>query len=72
MPVKFLVLWGGGGYFVFFLGGGEVPILILWLRAFVRKMLFSAICEPNLLEHLVIQEVTWDWLVLHQPSVVAH
>ena len=31
MPIKFLVL-GGGGYFGFFLGGGGVPILFLWAR----------------------------------------
>ena len=32
MPIKFLVL-GGGGYFGF-LGGGEVPILFLLARGF--------------------------------------
>ena len=33
MSVKFLVL-GGGGYFGFGGGGGEVPILFLWARGF--------------------------------------
>ena len=36
MPIKFLVLGGGGGYlgFLFLGGGGEVPILFLRARGF--------------------------------------
>ena len=36
MSIKFLVLGGGGVFWVFFWGGGGggVPILFLWARGF--------------------------------------
>ena len=34
MSIKFLVFLGGGVFWVFFWGGGEVPILFLWARGF--------------------------------------
>ena len=36
MPIKFLLL-GGGGVVVFFEGGVEVPILFLWAWGFFRE-----------------------------------
>ena len=36
MPIKFLLLEGGGGVLGFLEGGVEVPILFLWARGFFR------------------------------------
>ena len=36
MPIKFLLLGGGSGFF-YLEGGVEVPILFLWARGFFRK-----------------------------------
>ena len=36
MPIKFLPLGGGGGFWVFLKGGVEVPILFLWAWGFFR------------------------------------
>ena len=40
MPIKFLVLRGGG--IVFLVWGGEVPILSLWAWGFFEPKLHSA------------------------------
>ena len=40
MPIKFLILGGGGGIWFFFGEGpgGEVPIIFLWTRVFSDKI----------------------------------
>ena len=38
MPIKFLLLGGGGGRGFFSKGGVEVPILFLWAWGFFRQV----------------------------------
>ena len=45
MSIKFLVLGGGGVFWVW--GGGEVPILFLWARGFSDSCTLQRFCPKN-------------------------
>ena len=51
MPIKFLLLSGGGCWFFFFEGGVEVPILFLWAWGFFRLSIATDL----------LQSPKWPW-----------